>query len=131
MISFDIPDTAFEALLDGEAIRTRDITANKTKVLCVKIKDTNVRIKVTNSITIMVRDTNRNFIKALFPAFVERYDSSIKRHDFSAIDGAVTFMRLRMELRRDLLDAVFADPHSTIRILEMEHETSFRKNSNR
>jgi len=126
MIPLNITEQTITSLLNGEAIRTRDITANKTKVICVKVKDTNVRIKVTPSLTIMVRDTNTAFIKALFPDYIERYESSRSRHDYSDINGAITFMRLRMELRRDLLDAVFADPNRTIQLLELEHETSFR-----
>ena len=122
---FLVPRPHIAKLLNsGNAIKDRDIRSPKNKVIRVKIKDVPTRCKITSSQTIACRDDNDSFIRALFPDYIDRYRSAKLLNDryYQDLFETVSFMRIRMELRTDLISAAFADPKQTLRKLELEHD---------
>jgi hypothetical protein len=113
---------AHSRLINNEAVRTRLIYSNKNKVIRIKVIDTPIRVKITASLMVAVRDTNESFVKSLFPDYSKRFDDLNERNDYALIIRCISFMRIRMELRRDLMDAAFANPQETLRLLELEHD---------
>ena len=113
---------AHEKLMNNQAVRSRMIYSNKNKVIRIKLVDSPIRVKITASLMIAVRDTNEAFVKSLFPDYAERFESAEQREDYAILMSCVSFMRIRMELRRDLMDAAFANPRETLRLLELEHD---------
>ena len=109
-------------LKDGRAVRTRIINSNRNKVLCLNIRNLSVRLKVTKSVTIAIQDTNEVFLRELFPDHYLRWKEEADRKDFHFLEGTINFMRIRMELRRDLMDLAFADPVETLKVLKKEHQ---------
>jgi hypothetical protein len=106
-------------LMNDEALRDRNVTTGKTKVLRIALHETPIRIKVTPSQSIAVRDNDEAFVKALFPSHYEEY--SARRSDKS-LKECVAFMRMRMELRREVMRSALIDPRQTLIDLKREHK---------
>ena len=112
-----------ETLRAGNPVRIRQMTCSKNKVIRVKVAGLSTRIKITKSQTIAIRDNNESFVCGLFPSFTEAWIAADQRDDFQDLCKVVSYMRIRMELRTDIISAAFSDPEGTLSILEMEHET--------
>lgn len=118
----DIPNEVYNALDRNEAVRSRDFYANKTKVLRLSLRDLPVRIKVTQSQAVAIKDTNEAFVQALFPDFAHEWNAVYQRKDCDDVLSVVSFMRERMELRRDIMTMAFSSPVSTLKKLKQEHQ---------
>lgn len=109
-------------LAQGNAVRNRLIKSSKTKVIRIKVGPLPTRIKITPSQAIAIKDNNDCFISGLFPDFYERWLDRETRTDVDHLENVVSFMRIRMELRNDLMSAAFSDPANTLQLLEIEHD---------
>jgi hypothetical protein len=115
-----ITDEHYQDLMNNKAVRSA-MSATKTKVIRVRYNGTHIRIKVTESHSIAIRDTDHAFVKALFPAYFERYELRMGDPDKADVREVIRFMRLRMELRRNIMEIALSAPRETLKFLNEEH----------
>lgn len=113
----------YKQLMNNEAVKS-DTTSTKTKVIRVQYQGTHIRMKVTDSKTIAIRDTDHAFVKSLFPAYYARYSFRMQDSDRADVREVIRFMRLRMELRRNIMEMALANPVKTLKDLRAEHENN-------
>lgn len=113
----------YNALKNGSSVLNPDITSSKNKVLRLDFRGLNIRVKVTKNHMIAIRDESRDFVRALFPDHLEQWDNRNSRSDSYLLEELIKYMRIRMELRRDIMDSAFANPGNTLKLLKLEHST--------
>ena len=120
----NLTESHITQLAQGNAVRNRLIKSSKTKVIRLKVGNLPTRIKVTHSQAIAIKDSNDCFISGLCPDYQSRWRDRDKRNDADDLEDVISFMRIRMELRTDIISAAFSDPQNTLNILQMEHDAS-------
>ena len=113
----------YNSLKNGRSICNPDITSSKNKVLRLEFRGLKVRAKITKNHMIAIQDDNSDFVKALFPDHSDQWENRKSRSDSYVLEELIKYMRIRMELRRDIMDSAFANPAQTLRLLKLEHST--------
>jgi hypothetical protein len=115
--------TDYQDLIRHKSVTTPEITSPKNKVLRLKLRGLDIRCKITKNHMITIADTDDAFIDSMFPDHSEMWNTREERADCYVLQELVKYMRIRMELRRDIIDSGFADPAKTLRLLKLEHST--------
>lgn len=118
-----ITQEILDLLSGNQPVRDRSFKSHKTKVIRLKVGSISTRIKITPSQAIFIKDNNDAFVEGLFPDFTERWRDRMNRSDHEDLKTVITYMRIRMELRTDLISAAFSAPVETLSLLEREHDT--------
>ena len=120
-----IPPEVTQALHSNKAVRIRGIKYPNPKVVTVSVDDTHVRVKITPSLAIAVRDTNAAFVAALFPDFL--FDYNELREEVDAVERCITVMRIKMEMRVVVMEEVFRSPETALTKLAASYDIDLRK----
>ena len=105
-----------EKLMRNHKVVLPNITGRgKARIYALSVSDVPVRAKATQTQLILVRDNNNAFIEALFPHLLDEWNRRKKPEP--ELGKAVTRARLAMELRREVVEQLFANPRERFAVL--------------
>lgn len=115
---FMLEDVA-DRLRQGQKVVIKGLSGrNHCRIYSLSVLDVQIRAKSTRTQTVLVKDTNDAFIRALFGHLHEEWRGRCST-DFK-LEEAVKNARFKMELRQEKMEALFRHPDRYRDILDIE-----------